>query len=80
MVFLEIVYYREESTKLCVSLGQFRSHVRQGLFARPENMSNPVCAKNVFIEFLPIIIYLLQKMVLHRRSQNDTPNICDEVI
>jgi hypothetical protein len=67
-------------TKLCVNLGESTTHVRQGTYVRPENMSSPVCAKNVFIEFLPITIYLLQKLVLHRRSQSDTPIICEEVV
>ena len=72
MVLLDIIYYREASTKLCVDLGHFTFRVRQGRSARPENMSSPVCAKNGFIGFLPIIINLIQKLVLHRRCQSHT--------
>ena len=80
-VFLEIIHYGEASTKLCVNLAYyFRSHDWQGTSVHPESMPSAVCAKKGFIGFLPIIIYLLQKMVLQIRCQCDAPIICEEVV
>ena len=54
MAFLEIIIYnREAGTKLCVNLGQFTSHVRQGTSVRPENVPSHVCAKTGYIDFYP---------------------------